>query len=256
LWEAFRRWWGKAGAPLVWKGSTREMNPTIKQAVIDRAMERDEASAKAEFGAEFRTDVEALFTRENISAVIDAGRTERPYDSRNGYVAFVDPSGGSADSMTLAIAHREPDLAVLDYLDEVKPPFSPEAVVERFAAKLKAYGLTSVTGDRYGGEWPRERFRAHGVSYELAEATRSELYLALVPEVNSGRVALIDVNRLENQLVNLERRTSRMGKDSVDHAPGGHDDVANAVAGALHLAAERSGARVAMFLTSRHRRAA
>jgi len=30
----------------------------------------------------------------------------------------------------------------------------------------------------------------------------------------------------------LERRTGRSGKDSIDHAPNGHDDLANAVAGA------------------------
>jgi hypothetical protein len=34
-------------------------------------------------------------------------------------------------------------------------------------------------------------------------------------------------------LVGLERRVSRQGKDSIDHAPGGHDDAANAVAGLL-----------------------
>src|SRR5262245_64495887 len=33
----------------------------------------------------------------------------------------------------------------------------------------------------------------------------------------------------------LERRTSRGGRDSIDHAPGGHDDLANAAAGAIHL---------------------
>jgi hypothetical protein len=35
------------------------------------------------------------------------------------------------------------------------------------------------------------------------------------------------------QLTSLERRTSRGGRDSIDHAPGSHDDIANAVAGAL-----------------------
>jgi hypothetical protein len=35
------------------------------------------------------------------------------------------------------------------------------------------------------------------------------------------------------QLLGLERRTARSGKDSIDHAPGGHDDVANAAASAL-----------------------
>jgi hypothetical protein len=34
------------------------------------------------------------------------------------------------------------------------------------------------------------------------------------------------------QICGLERRTGRSGKDSIDHAPNGHDDLANAVAGA------------------------
>jgi len=41
-----------------------------------------------------------------------------------GYAAFVDPSGGSADSMTLAIAHADKDgRAVLDAVRERRPPF-------------------------------------------------------------------------------------------------------------------------------------
>jgi len=34
------------------------------------------------------------------------------------------------------------------------------------------------------------------------------------------------------QICGMERRTGRSGKDSIDHAPNGHDDLANAVAGA------------------------
>jgi hypothetical protein len=41
---------------------------------------------------------------------------------------------------------------------------------------------------------------------------------------------------LVSQLHGLERRTARGGKDSIDHGPGQHDDVANAVAGAIVLA--------------------
>jgi hypothetical protein len=62
---------------------------------------------------------------------------------------------------------------------------------------------------------------------------RSELYLAFLPLLNSGRVDLLDSPRMVAQFVGLERRTSRMGRDAVDHAPGAHDDIANAVAGAL-----------------------
>jgi hypothetical protein len=34
-------------------------------------------------------------------------------------------------------------------------------------------------------------------------------------------------------VVALERRTARGGRDSIDHAPGARDDVANAVAGVV-----------------------
>jgi hypothetical protein len=55
--------------------------------------------------------------------------------------------------------------------------------------------------------------------------------------LNSKRVQLLDNKRLITQLYGLERRTARGGKDSIDHGPGQHDDVANAVAGALVMAA-------------------
>jgi len=44
---------------------------------------------------------------------------------------------------------------------------------------------------------------------------------------------LLDLPRLAAQLCSLERRTSRGGRDSIDHPPGGHNDIANAPTGAL-----------------------
>ena len=136
--------------------------------------------------------------------------------------------------MTLAIAHRAKDgLAVLDLLREVKPPFSPDAVCRDFAAVLKSYGIGEVTGDNYAGLWPSERFQVHGIVYKPSEKSRSEIYLEFLPMLNSQRTKLLDNKRLIAQLVGLERRTSRSGRESIDHAPGGHDDLANAAAGAL-----------------------
>jgi hypothetical protein len=152
---------------------------------------------------------------------------------------FVDPSGGSNDSMTLAVAHKEGSTVILDAVREVKPPFSPEATVEEFARLLKAYRCTSVYGDRYAGEWPVEQFRRHQVNYEPAGKSKSDLYLDFLPLVNSGGVDLLDNDRMPHQLVSLERRTARGGRDSIDHPRGAHDDVANAVAGAVVMAAER-----------------
>jgi hypothetical protein len=114
-------------------------------------------------------------------------------------------------------------------------------VVEEFAGTLKAYGISSVSGDRYAGEWPREQFRKHGIRYEPAAKPKSDLYRDLLPLLNSKRADLLDSDRLLNQLVGLERRTARGGRDSIDHAPGAHDDLANAAAGALVMLTARYG---------------
>lgn len=239
LWDAHRRYFGRPGRILVWQAATRTMNPTVPQSIIDEAMERDPANAMAEYGAQFRTDVERMFTREAIAACITGGVSERPAIPGLDYWAFVDPSGGSADSMTLAIAHKEGDAVIIDAVRERKPPFSPESVVRDFATLLKSYRCGSVRGDRYGGEWPREQFRKLGVEYLLAKRSRSELYGELLPAINSRLVDLLDNEHLLAQLVGLERRTARGGRDSIDHAPGGHDDIANAVAGAVSEALRR-----------------
>jgi hypothetical protein len=67
----------------------------------------------------------------------------------------------------------------------------------------------------------------------VAEQSKSDLYRDLLPILNSGRAELLDVPRLMSQLCGLERRTARGGRDSIDHAPGAHDDLSNSVAGAI-----------------------
>ena len=241
LWQTFSKKFG-ANDPrvLVIKGTTQQFNPTIDPGIIARALDEDEPSARAEWLAEFRRDIENFVSQEAIAAVVVRGRFELPPVPSVQYVAFTDPSGGSADSMTLAIAHHQDGRGVLDCVREVTPPFSPEAVVAEFAALVKTYRCTTVTGDRYGGEWPREQWRKCGVEYLIAEQDRSALYLTLLPAINSGssKVELLDHTRLLAQLAALERRTGPSGRDRVDHPAyaGAHDDVVNAAAGALVLA--------------------
>jgi hypothetical protein len=57
----------------------------------------------------------------------------------------------------------------------------------------------------------------------------------LLPLLNSERIELPDNARMVSQLSNLERRTARGGKDSIDHPQGQHDDLANVVAGLASL---------------------
>jgi hypothetical protein len=239
VWSIFKRHYGPDGDPLILvaQGTSRDFNSTLPQSVIDRAMERDASSARAEFLAQFRTDIESFVSRDVVEAAIVPDLFELPPMSGRKYLAFCDPSGGSSDSMTLGIAHREKDRGVLDAIRERKPPFSPDDVVQDFAALLTTYGVRKIQGDRYAAEWPVERFRAHGIKYETSERTKSQIYAEALPLLNASRIELLDLPRLTSQLCALERRTARGGRDSIDHPPNQHDDIANAACGALVLAA-------------------
>jgi hypothetical protein len=162
------------------------------------------------------------------------GRSELPPQSGVVYIAFCDPSGGVSDAMTLAIGHLgSGDKCVLDAVLEIRPPFDPEQAVAQCAALLRRYGITTIYGDKYAGEWPVARFREHGIEFVQSAKPKSDIYHDLLSLITSRRIELLDIPRISTQLCGLERRTARSGKDSIDHVPGGHDDLANAVAGML-----------------------
>jgi len=193
------------------------------------------ARATAEYLAEFRTDVEGFVALEVVESCVGDHREMLPVAGVT-YRAFVDPSGGSEDSMTLAVAHKTtaPDKRVIvDAVREVRPPFSPSAVVDDFAVLLKSYRVSKVVGDHYGGEFVKEPFRKNGISYEVCKQPKSDLFRDMLPLLNAGHISLPRHDRLIAQIVGLERRVSRAGRDSIDHAPGGHDDIANAVSGVV-----------------------
>jgi hypothetical protein len=125
LWETHRKHFGSQGDPriLVAQGSSRDLNSSLPQSVIDRALERDYAAALADYLAQFRTDCENFIARENVEACIAFGVRERAPADGTKYFAFADPSGGGKDSMTLAVAHLDGGCAVLDLIREVQPPF-------------------------------------------------------------------------------------------------------------------------------------
>jgi len=238
LFEVVRDRFGQDNADLlVWRAASRDMNPTIKQAVVDKALKADFAAGRAEWLAEFREDLETFLSTEMIEQAVIPGRWELPKITGPAYHAFTDPSGGRSDSFTLAVAHKETSgVVVLDCLREKKPPFAPQDVVREFAKVLRSFGLGSVQGDRYAAEFVTSAFRDAGIQYQPAEKDKSAIYLEFEPLMAQGRIALLDHKGMVGQLRGLERRTRSGGRDFVDHYPGGHDDLANVVAGVCMLA--------------------
>ena len=250
LYDAWKENWGKEQDDvLVWKAPTWVMNPNLPRdgRVIARSYARDPVKAASEYGADFRGDVSGFFPDEVIDLAMADTRPEvilpNPHHT---YYAFGDPSGGRHDDFTIAVGHYEGgDRFIVDTVRGRKPPFNPKEVVAEFVDNvLRPYGLISLQGDYYSGEWVVSEFAQHGVSYEPAEFPKSQLYLESLPHFTQGRVSLPNLHRVRVQMQQLERRTRQGGKDVVDHPPHGHDDWINVCCGVVSQLADATGAKI------------
>jgi len=232
LWDVYRDYFGKEDEDvLVWQSTTRFMNPTFSQRTVDKALKRDPIAARSEYLGEFRADLEGYLARENVEhatgdyevLAVQAGVI---------YKSFCDPSGGRADSMTMAIGHNDSGVVVIDRIEARKPPFSPEQVVEEFCTILKDYRCHEVVGDRFGGEWVESQFRKRGVIYKSSVLSKSEIYAEAIPLFTMSKILLPKSAELEEEIVGLERKMLASGKQEITHADGYHDDIVNSALGA------------------------
>ncbi len=206
-----------------------QMNPSIPKKFLDSERSRDPEMFDREYGALFTDTISSAFSREAVEACVISGRFELPYQTGRHYFAGVDPSGGGLDEFTLSIGHVEEKHVTQDCIRGYRSK-RPEDVVGEMAKVLKDYKVSQVTGDRYSGEWVRQAFRDQGIEYIVSELTASEAFLELLPLINQGRIDLLDDQTQTRQLIALERKKSRTGKDSLGHPVGGHDDRANSLA--------------------------
>lgn len=238
VYETYQQTFGKNDPEtLSTLAATRTMNPTVPEGVIQRAIERDGSKARAEWLSIFRDDLENLFVRDALTAVTPAGRRELPRVAGISYRGGLDIASGvgrTTDSAVGAVGHTEirngVEIAVLDAICEVQPPFSPAEACAKLGEFYRRYGVHTVVSDRWGSQFVIEAMQRHGVRVVQAAKPKSDLYLELATIVNSKACELLDSPRLIGQLAALERATGRGGRDSVDHPKNGHDDVANGAA--------------------------
>jgi hypothetical protein len=243
----------------VWKADTLSMNPSVDRAVIDEAYAVDAPAARAEYGAEFRDDIESFLATAWVEHAVQTGRHELAPQASFRYLAAIDSSGGGADAFTLSIVHTEGNGAERRVVQDVMRGWSKprdgqadlEGAVREIASIAKRYGVTAISGDRYAAGWVREAFRRYGITYQDATVRgkdgapvyldKSRAFLEIAPLFAQGLISILDNPRLEHELKSLERRTQAGGKDRVDHPRGQHDDHANALA--LAAAKARASAR-------------
>lgn len=236
LFERFSKAYGKNDPDtLAIMATTRQLNPTIDQAIVDAAMEADPQSAAAEYGSIWRDDLSSYITRVEIEACVDTGISVRPPQPGIKYTGFIDASSGRSDSYTAAVASRDREIGILHCIVEIPAPCDPVNATAQIAAVLRSYGVTDVWGDKYAVGFVSSELGRHGLTLQHTTKSRSDLYRELLPSLRSRRVRLLANERAVSQFANLERRALSAGAERIDHPAQGNakDDVSNAIAGAL-----------------------
>jgi hypothetical protein len=187
------------------------MNASLPTADIERALAADPTKNAAEFLSVWRDDISGFIPADALEAATDTGVIQRPptLDFSTRYVAFTDAAGGAragGDSFALAICRGGKDGVVyLDRLLEREPPFHPATTVAEFVEVLRSYRITHVTGDHFSGGWAASEFLRHNIQYWASPRNKSELYLRVLPLLLSGRLRLLDNEKLRRQFISLER---------------------------------------------------
>jgi len=256
LYDLFAKFWGAEGtSTLIWKGESREMNPTLSADYLARMEADDPESYRSEILAEFRAGLSALFDPLAIDRVTDHGTRERPPLPGVTYFPFFDGSSGRNDAAGLTIWCMGADGRAIECLARRWPaPHSPADVRSEVAAILRAYHSPVLWGDLYAIGLVEDGFNGYGISYQRSHADASTLCLNALALVNSGRCVLLDLPEQRRELIGLERRRGTGGRDRVGHSrvP---DDLAVACCGGMVLAAEMNPTNAPSYEVTAHERA-
>jgi hypothetical protein len=226
--------------------TSKTMNPRLPQKIIDAALARDSAKARAEYENVWREDSSDLLPLDIIEAATDWGITHRFRVPGARYIAYADMATGTnqGDSAALAIAHQVDDAAksvLVDVTQERRPRFVLADVITDWANLLRGYGINKVWSDGYAFKICADLWARSGIENLKSENDTSDNYLQVLPLLTSKRGRLHDDATLRKQLSGLSR-VVKSGHEVVEHprTSTAHDDVAAAVCGALVQAAKLS----------------
>jgi hypothetical protein len=242
LWEQRRRSWGQSdSAVLFWQARSRDMNPSLPESLITRALQEDPEAAQAEFLGCFRGDLSSLFGPEALDRCTAQRRRDLPPSLAARHVGAIDAAGGggtsSRDGYAAACVHVERARVVVDWVELVRPPFNPLEVTARLCQRFRQYQIRTVHADQWSLDTIMAEAKRHGVHIERRNRSTSDDFLEFAATVNATMVELPDHDELRHQLEALQRSTRGGGRDRVEHRRGEHDDLAAAVARACVVAA-------------------
>lgn len=284
VFDLYQRYFGKWNDEvLVINATSKQFNPTLTDEFLRKEEARDPDYYRREFLAQFVDAIFAAFGSEAVDLCVVSGRESLPFCSDFEYFGVVDPAGLSQnsefnDEFAAGIAHIEQrpgaprigslvgDIAPADQEQPAEHPvvvvdavraWSPDKSEPNFATPgqaiaeasefFKAYGVETLIGDRYSGQWAEGQFVEAGFGFEVVDISKSDLYLEFVPAINNGEIELLDQKRANTQLKALERKRGPGGRDRIDHSKGRKDDRANVYALLNYVGKKRADSGAVSF---------
>lgn len=233
--------------------TTREVNPTIDQAFLDREQARDPDSFRGEYLAEFLASGGAFLDWDRIQAAVNEDRFElSPTDVGIGHgaevVAALDVAF-SKDPFAAAIVARDlesPDrlrlVAVRSWRPKGELAFAP--VLDEVAELCERFHVSQVHVDQFCSAPVRQYLAGKGIhATEVTTTASSKIsaYSDLKSKLYAGELELYRHEGLLAELGRVEVHYAGGGTASIriPRVGGSHGDLAQALALAVHKLAQR-----------------
>ncbi len=149
--------------------------------------------------------------------------------------------GFRSDSSALVFAHKRGPLVIVAEILELRPekgiPLKPSETVAKFAARMKAQGVTYLMADGHYRESIDEHLTAAGLSYVAAPNKPVDAYMRTRALFRQGSVRLPNHQRMLQQIKEIQGRPLPGGGMSVISPrwrQGGHGDIVAALVLALY----------------------
>lgn len=223
---------------------TTTINPIITEKWLDSERKKNPRAFERECLARFQDSLSGFLPSALLERARDVGVVGRPPESRNFYIAAIDPAFRQ-DAFGFTIVHADAKLGIVqDYqkrweADPIEGKIDPKVIFPLIAAALKQYRCFSVYSDQYTLETLQYLAQQHGFSIEevtFSSESKAEIYGNLEMLLNQNRIRLLDDDETINELRSLEKRLSEGGKVMIAAPEGLHDDMATVVAIAAHQA--------------------
>lgn len=231
---------------LVLQASTAAMeNPRITKKKLARLQTEDPEAFVRESLARFVTAISGFLAPELVTKATQSGikaRTRAMNEKgtiQPTYIGVMDPAFRH-DSFAFSIFHMEPDGTIVQDLlktwtpdKKLKITLDPSLIIAEIAQSVVEWQLTYVVSDQYQLEALQQLAQQHRftiIGNDFTGKSKAKMYGSVVQLLRTGKLKLLDLPIIYQQLTQLQKKLNAMGGVSIAAPNGKHDDVASVVA--------------------------